>query len=813
MIKNYWTLALRNLKKNSLFSLINVLGLAVGLACCLTIFLYVKNEISYDRFHKKADRIYQVIYTTSSGIDLAQVPPPISPLMESFHPEVAASARMFRRNISVNLGKEGQGQQFEEENVFFADSAIFDIFSFDILAGDIKSFLQKNGTVWLNEDLAKKYFPSKDPLGETIYINGSNAFKIAGILKDFPSSSHLHFNMLIPWEDMYNLEKEPMAEIMKENLSKNWVISHSFNYVLLKEGYNPGSVNARFDDMVQSHAPEGLRLGQQFRLESIKDIHLLANVELQPEPLGNRQYIYIFSGIAFLTLLIACFNYINLSTAQSIKRSKEVGMRKVLGARKTQLFGQCLSESIILSLIAFLIAIGLVFIALPLLNEISNTNLSLNQLIDLRVVGGFLLIFLFTSLLGGSYPSFIISNGKALEIIKGKLRSSQSRFSLKRVLVMLQFAISIMLIAGSILIFRQLEYFKNRPLGFQTEAVINIPILSASMNNIFGGIDSELRQRLNVFSERIKDHPYVKATTISSTLPGIGTIGRYITVEGKDPNNPEIIYNLQVDYDFIQAYGLEILAGRDFSKEAGTDHMSSVIINETAIRNFEWENPENAIGKEVDLEGKKARVIGVVKDFHTTSLHNAIQPLVIDVHVPGFNTLSVIAVNGKLPETISFLEEQWMQYFPEKTFEYNFLDTEIKELYQAENRLGKIIGIFASMAIFVSCMGAYGLMMFTTQQRQKEMGIRKVLGASIFQLVALLLKEFSLLLIIGFLIGVPVTWWWGTKWLEDFSYKAAIDPVVFIFSGILCLILVWLTVSVQTFKTALCNPTTVLRDE
>lgn len=813
MLKSYWTLAIRHIQRNPLISFINISGLALGLACCLAIFLFVKDELSYDRFHEKESKIHQIIYKTSNGLNLAQVPPPIGPLMSEVHPEVEAAARMFPRNLSIAIKNNEINQQFEEEDVFFADSSIFKIFSFDVLAGNTRSFLVQPGTVWLEEKIANKYFPGRNAIGETLFINGDQPFKVAGILKDFPGNSHIHFNMLLPYEDMFNLEKDVMESAMRDNLSQNWVISHSLTYVLLKDGSNPNTVNDRFEKMVNEHAPESLRLGQSFHLLPLRDIHLTADLELEPEPLGSMQYIYIFSGIAFLTLMIACFNFINLSTAESIKRSREVGMRKVLGARNKQLFGQFLGESTILTFIAFLISIVLLYYALPYLNTLSNKNLSMDLLLNIEVAIGFLIIFLFTSFLGGSYPAFFISKMKAIQTIKGKIQLTNKRFSLRRVLVMLQFAISIMLIAGSILVYRQLNFLQNRPLGFQTEAVITIPILNNSLNNIFGGVDQELRQRLNVFSEKLKNRTGIKATTISSNVPGLGTTGRYVTVEGKDPDKPEIVFNLQVDYDFLEAYDLTLLAGRNFDKSAGTDHTSAVILNETAVRDFNWDTPENALGKMVNLEGKEARVIGVVKDFHTISLHNPIQPLMLDVHVPGFNTLSVIAENERLSETIGYIEDEWQKFFPEKSFEYSFLNSELQDLYEAEDRLGKVIGIFSGLAILVSCMGAYGLMMFTSRQRQKEVGIRRVLGASVMQIVVMLLKEFSVLLGIGFLIGIPVTWWWGTQWLEDFTYKVNINATSFVLSGLLCLLLIWITVSVQTIKTANCNPSKVLKED
>ncbi|MGK7393337.1 MAG: ABC transporter permease [Candidatus Cyclobacteriaceae bacterium M3_2C_046] len=814
MLKNYFKIAYRNLINNKVYSLINIIGLSVGMTCCLLIYLYVQDELSFDQFQLKKDQIYRLVYHSTSGMDLAQTPPPISPLLPEFFPEVETSARIYQRNVSVKVPDQDQQlSEYEEEMVLFADSTILDILTFDFISGYSDQLLKEPFTVILNQEVARKYFGQQDPLGKTILLLDNIPCKVVAIARDFPAQSHLHFNMILPYDNMYDLENDQASKHMRQNLAINWVISHSYTYVLLKEGADPDQVNAGMNDLVNTHAQERMRAGQTFSLEPLQDIHLYSRVLQNQEQQGNIRFIYLFSGVALITLLIACFNFINLSTAHSIKRAREVGMRKALGATKKWLFLQFLGESILISFLAFILAILLVSLGLPELNLLTGKQLSFSLLLDWQILLVFLLIFIITGVLGGTYPAFYMTRLNLLTTLKGKVSQKSRGFSLRKLLVTLQFASSIALIAGTIIIFKQLNYLMNKPLGFNTEEIINVPVFSNNFNFVFGGVNGPLRQRLNTFEEEMLRNADIKAITLSSVLPGISSISRMTIPEGHPEDDPIFVPTIAVDYDFLQTYDMELIAGRNFSKETGTDHINAFIVNEEAVKDFHWESADQALGKEINLEGKEGIVIGVVRDFHMSSLHEPIRPLILEINVAFFSTFSIRINTARTPQTLSLIGKQWKEFFPEKTFEYSFLRSDIDDQYNAENNLARIIGIFAFIAIFVSCLGSYGLIMFSARQREKELGVRKVLGASVFRLIRLMALEFTGLFLLGFLIAIPISYYLMDQWLTDFSFRINIDLSVFLISGLLALILIWLTISYQSIKAATINPVEMLRDE
>lgn len=827
MIKNYFTIAIRYLRRHRVFSFINIAGLGLGMACCLFIYLFVQDELSYDRFHEKADRIYQINYHAPNNNVYARIPPPISPRMTEYFPEVETSARMYTRNLSVRVPLDVQKDavnDFEEEDIFFVDSTLFDIFSFQFIAGAPTENLSDPATVIITESIAEKYFgpdwQKNNILGQTLTFIGHHPFKIVGVVKDMPTHSHWQFNMLVPYENMYTIENQEMGQFMRENLSRNWVISHSLTYILLKEGHSPATVEEKFPAFLEQHLPKDLKVGQTFSLLPLLDIHLTSDVFLQPEPTGDLEYVYIFAAIALVTLLIACFNFINLSTAQSLKRAREVGMRKVLGAQKIQLFMQFLGESLLLSFVGFILALFIVFSVLPEFNALTEKAISSDYLFNWKIIGGFLGIFIIAGLLGGSYPAFYITRMKTLSTLKGgKAETGHQKFPFRKALIVFQFAMSIALIAGAAIIFGQLRFMQNRPLGFQQEAIINIPIFSQNINNVFGGVNGEVRSRLNTFENDIITNPEISAITLSDNVPGLGVIARGTIPEGRDaeeggpPRGWLYIPTIAVDYGFLDTYKLELIAGRDFSQKAGTDHNEAFIINETAVKEFGWETPEKAIGKTINVETKEGSVIGVIKDFHYISLRQPIGALILNIDVPQFNVFSIKLITQNIENTLEFLENKWAAHFPEKTFEYSFLESDLAEIYQADRRFGKIIGIFASLAILVSCLGTYGLSLLYAQQREKEVGIRKVLGASVGHIIGLLSKGHLVLVGLASLIGIPVAYWGTHQWLENFAYRMELSAGLFVLSVGAVLLIALFTISYQTLKAALANPVHALRDE
>ena len=814
MWRNYFKIGIRNLINNKVYTLINVVGLAVGLACCLLIFLFVNDELNYDKFQQNRDRIYRVIYHATNGYDFARVPTPIQPLLKDNFPEIEKSARAYSRNLSVHVENNGVKSAYEEEDVVFADSALHDILTFNVLEGNPENFLRDPYTVVLSETARKKYFKGESALGKTIMVSGDIPLKVIGVVSDYPDQSHLSFSMILPYDDMFKVEEDKMEEIMRKNLAQNWVISHSYTYVLLKENYQASTVNDGFAALVKNNAPESLQVGQTFSLEPMNQWHLHSDAAALFKPNSDIRFIYTFSAIAIITLIIACFNFINLSTAYSTRRTREVGLRKMMGARKGQLFSQFLGEAIIISFIAFLFSLLLTGLALPQLNQITNKSMELTPV----SIGGigilvFFLLFVFTGFLGGSYPSFVLTKVNVINSLKGKTNNTVNRgFNLRKILVTLQFTLSIALIAGAILVFNQLKFMQNKALGFQTEQMIVIPVISENFNSVFGGMNGQMRQRMNTFEDEINQHSSVQASTMSSRLPGLGAVARMITWEGKENEEPIFYPSMAVDYDFANTYDLEIIAGRNFDRNAGSDHLSAYLVNETLVREFGWETPEKALGKEINLEQKIGNVIGVIKDFHFNSLREPILPLVIEVRVGFFNSLSV-RVNGNLNENIEYLEEKWNQHFPEKAFEYFFLDESIKSQYASDNSLARLIGIFAMIAIIISIMGSYGLILFSARRREKELGVRKVLGASAPRLLRLLAAEFTWLFAIGFVLAVPLAMYFTGKWLNNFTYRIAMEWWVFLLSGAIALLLIWIAISYQSIKAAMVNPVNLLRDE
>ncbi len=822
MFWNYLNITRRYLLKHKAFTVINVLGLGIGMACCLLIYVFVRDELSYDTFHPKKARLYRIVYHANNGYNYAQVPPPLAPLMQQNISGVEATARAYRRSLSVNIpdpsGK-GVTQDYEEENVFMVDSTFFQLFELEFLAGNTHENLSQTQKVIISEVLADKYFGKQwrynSPLGKTILLEGSHAYQIAAVVHDFPENSHLSFTMLLPYDDMFALMDEGRREDMRDNLSKNWVISHSHTYVLLKAGADPAAVDTGTKQLLQTYAPEPLRVGQSFTLQAVPDIYLDPDVFLNPGPVSDISYIYTFIAIALITLLIACFNYINLATAQSLKRTKEVGMRKVLGARKPQLFLQFLGESLLISFLALLLAIIIISITLPEFNSLTQKNFTMTALFTGPLLLPFLGVFLITGLLGGCYPAFYTSKIKLALILKNNapLRRGWAKLSLREGLVLIQFTMSIALIAGTVIIFQQLRYLQNQSMGFVKNAMITVPLYSENMNNVFGAGDANMRQRMNTFEDNLLQNANIEAITLSSGAPGMSVVSRMTEPEGVITEGRLFVPTMAVDYDFSETYGLKILAGRDFDIAAGSDHLDAFIVNETAIKNFNWGTPEEALGKKIELEGKTGQVIGVVQDFHYTSLHSPIGSLVMGVSVPLFNTFSIRANGKNLSETITFLEQKWKEFFPQKAFEYDLLDEQLRQAYQSEDRMGNIIGIFALLAIFVSCLGSYGLALMLAKQKEKEISIRKLLGASLMHIVSMLTKGYFVLILLASLLAVPLSYWGIKRWLENFAYRTEMNWWLFGIAIFLVLVIATFTISFQTIKAALANPVNALKDE
>lgn len=810
MLKNFFKTAIRSIQKNKAYAFINFIGLTCGLSLALLIMSYVRSEISYDQFHEKAEHLYRLKYTAPNGLELASTPPPIAPLMKEFFPGVEDAARLYGRNVSI--AKAGGEESFEEDNVFFADSSIMNMFTFSFVSGNPSRALREKFTIIITEEMATKYFGNKDPLGESLLFGGKVSFKVAGVVKAFPESSHLRFNMLVPYDNMYDMETPQVATALKNNLTINFVISHSYTYVLLKPGADPREIDNKMDDFIKKYAPPQLQVGQVFTLMPLTDIHLKSTLMAEPSATNAMSNIYIFIGVGILTLLIACVNYVNLSTAQSFTRIKEIGIRKILGSLKSQLIGQFLSESFLFCLGAIALSYLILYTMLPLLNEVTNKRLLFAEVVDAPMIIASVLLLVLITLLAGGYPAYFVTRFSSVNSIKGGANHAGSQ-SLRRALVIFQLTVGCMLLSGSLLIVKQLDFLSSRPLGFQKDQVINIPLFSNNLNGIFRQNDSTFWVRLQSYRDAIEAQAGVKHTTISSVAPGLGAMFRGTIPEGYSQEDRLFIASISVDHDFLQSYGMQLVTGRAFSRQYPSDENEAFIVNETAVKEFKWETPEKALGRTINREGKKGKVIGVIKDFNFTALTTPVSSMILDIEPDQFNTLSVKFENTNVQQTITKLKDEWNRMFPEKTFEFTFLDEQINQQYENYQNFGSIIQAFTFIAIVISCLGVYGLVLFVVQRKVKEIGVRKVLGATIINILKLIYKEFAWLLVIGFVLAIPLSYYLISNWLGNFTYRISIDVLTYIISFAIIILVVALTIGYQAIKASVANPVTSLRSE
>jgi putative ABC transport system permease protein len=811
MLKNFLRTALRTILKYKAYATINFLGLTTGFALALLIVAYVRSEVSYDRFHENADRLYRIKYVAPNGLQIASSPPPIAPVMKDFFPGVEEAGRMYARNVSISL-PDGE-HAFEENNVFFADSSIMKMFSFAFVKGNPDKALTEKFTVLLNEEMATKYFGDKDPIGETLIFSGNVSFRVAGVVKNFPENSHIRFNILVPYDNMFDLEAPVAAQNLRNNLAINFIISHSYTYVMMKPGADPTEVDKNMEAFLKKHARPNLIVGQVFTLMPVRDIHLKSTLLVEPSSTNSWTNLYIFIGVGVLTLLIACINYINLSTAQSFTRIKEIGIRKILGSMKSQLIGQFLAESFLFALVSFLFSILVFYMALPFLNFLTDKNMIFSEVMDWKLAAAGIVLVLLITLLAGGYPSYFVTQFNSINALKGSGITQHGSQFLRKALVVFQLAIACMLLSGSLLILKQLKFLNDRPLGFEREQIINVPLFSQNLNGLFRQNDSTFWNRLQTFRDAIEIQSGVKSTTLSSNAPGLGAIFRGTIPEGFTQQDNLFIANMSVDYDFFKTYGMEIVAGRSFSKEYGTDRDEGFIINESAVKQFNFGSAENALGKKMNREGKQGKVVGVIKDFHFTSLTEPVSSMVLEVSPNGYNTLSIKFENANVTSTVKTIEGEWNKMFPEKTFQYTFLDQQLNDQYSGFQNFATIIQIFAGIAILISCLGVYGLILFVVQRKVKEIGVRKVLGASVTSILQLIYKDFVVLIVVGFVIAIPVSYYFIGQWLENFTYHTTIDAVTYLISLIVVVAVVVITIGIQAVKASLANPVNSLRSE
>ena len=822
MILHHIKIAIRSLLRHKIHTLTNVLGLSLGIACCLLITLYILDELSYDRFHERSDRLYRLQYEVGfagSEFATARAPITLAPLLPEYFSEIEQVARVYPRSASIatahNQDEATDLRSFEETRVFFADSSLLEMLSFDFIHGDPATALDAPFSTVISKSIAEKYFGDLNPLGRNLILQDEHEFKITGVYEDFPGNSHIHMDVIFPYDNMYSAERGEVGEFLRENLAQNWMITHSHTYVMLRENTDYNAVNEKFEAFKEKFSDERIRDRQKFSLQPITDIRLKApDISGSPEPVNSMTIIYLFMGIAVVTLLIACINFINLSTAGYIKRATEVGIRKVLGADRGGLVRQFLGESWVITLIAMLLSLAWVALLLPTINELTLKEFTMGDLWQTELILGMGIIFLLTGLLSGSYPAFFVAGFPIVPVLKGKNPTNPAKkWNVRKVLVVAQFAASVALIVGTAALYLQVRLLTQQPLGFNQEQIVTLQLFSQNLNSLFGGVDGPMRQRMNSFEEALLKHSQIEGVTLSSEAPGRGVVRRNVIPEGKTEEDRIVVPVTSVDYDYVEVYGLTVIAGRDFDKSFGTDHTEAFMINEKALETFDWVSPDSALGKEVNREGKIGKVVGVVKDFNFENLNQEIRPLLMEVTAPVFSVFSVKILAGDVPETLTYMEETWREFFPEKVFEYAFLDEQIDSQYQSEQRLSKIIGYFSALAIFISCLGLFSLSLFMAIDRSKEVAIRKVLGASVPQLLGLLSGGFLKLIAISTVIAWPLAWWFLDKWLADYAYSIDLGWSLFLIPTLAVMLIALLTIGFQTFRTAQTHPVEALRDE
>lgn len=806
MLRSYVTLALRSLYKQAGYSLLNLSGLAVGIACFVVILLYVKDEQSFDTFHRHSKQTYRLLdfrKVDGTGEESASAPIMLGEAMKADYPnEIRASVRFFNFQAPTlalaHTPVTGEVRQFNERKLFFTDPDFFEVFDFPLSAGDERTALLEPNQVLITQEMAQKYFGDTDPLGKVLRFEDKHDLTVAGVFGDLPSNSHLDFDFLVSFSTLDN------PEVLRTRLKESWIWNPAWTYLVLNENVNPADMEAKFPEFVKSHFDKSRHDRVKLYLQPLEEIHLESKLDYEMGPNSDKAYVYVFTTIAIFILLISCFNFINLTTARSTRRAREIGMRKILGGYRTQLIGQFLSESVITSLVSLALAFPVIWLLLKVMNNFSGKNLSLNWTEQPMLLLGLLGLTMLIGLISGIYPAFFLSSYRPAQAVKGGRYVEASRgIVFRKVLVVGQFSLSVILIVGTTIALKQLDFLQKRSLGFDKEKVLLLPTLR-----------SPLMEQYASFKGRLLDNPNILSLTTVEDIPGVKhqTGGYKPKGNGEEQQFPRLV----VHDDFAKTMGIEMAAGRGFSAEFKTDPGETAIINRAMVDLLGWGSPEEAVGKSFDSE----TIVGVTENFHFTSLHRPVGPFVLTRIGDGASNMAFsaryIAVRmntENIDETLGFIQDQWFSFTPNRPFEYLFLGDLLGAQYEAEATLGRVAGAFAGLSVLIACLGLFGLASFTTERRIKEIGIRKVMGATVTRLVVMLSSSFVKLVLLSIVIASPVAYLALNSWLNDFAYRTSIGVWPFISSGAIAVLIVLITVSYQTIKAASTNPVKSLRYE
>ncbi len=807
MLLNYFKTAIRSLLRYKGFSLISIIGLAIGLASCIMIILFVTNELSYDKFNKNADQIYRAYLRYDMGskqFDSPYCPVPLAPTLKEEYAEVIQTTRLYHLNyrnkfVYVKYGD----KQYKEENFLWADSTVFDVFTIPLISGNPEKALIKSNSIILTPETAEKYFGDKNPIGKILTLQDGSLYEVTGIAEELPENSHFQFDFL--------------ASFAGDEKSRDleWYDTAVCTYLVLQENYNWKNLNKKLPELSKKYVSPIIEsaMGMSydkfiesgnyfgFFVEPLLDIHLYSEVENGLGKKGNINMVFIFSGIALLILIIASINFINLATARSSIRANEVGIRKLVGSTRLQLISQFLTESIITCIISLVLSIIFVYLLLPFMNNLLGTELVLSGLISGLILLVLFLLLIVVGILAGSYPAFLLTSFKPVEVLKGKTQSGKKGRLFRNVLVVFQFSASTALIICTIVIFNQLQFIKNKDLGFEKDQILII-------QNV-----NKLGSNQKSFKEQLKQYSNIVNATYTDCLPQMMLEVKPFQKIGEGGIENHTIITFTADHDFMDTYKFKMERGRFFDRKYSTD-TTSVLLNQAAVTALNFEDPLN---EQLLLLGRRQRkmdVIGVIKDFHTQTIHEQINPMasILMRDRPG-EFLSARIQAGRIREAIQFIENQWTKFVPEQPFEYTFFNDQFQLSYQHELQSEKIFSSFAILAIFIACLGLFGLASFTVSRRTKEIGIRKTLGATEINVVKILSGDFLKWILIANFVAVPIAWFAMNSWLQNFAFKTELSWWIFVLSGCLALIIAVLTISTQTIKAALANPANSLRYE
>lgn len=793
MFKNLFKTAIRNIFKDFGYSSLNILGLTIGIASALFLIIYIADELSYDRYHENADRIYRVASHITETDDeftwiVAQIP--FAPQVVQDYPEVEHSVRF------IDAGRElfkFEDKEFYEEDFYFADSNVFEVFTYEFIKGDSKNALIEPNTIVLTQTIAAKYFGKEDPINKTL-TNGDETYKVTGVIKDVPFYSHFRFDAL--------MSRKSLPEEMG-----SWGNFGVYTYLLLPEGLDYKEFESKIKEMYANYMSEifeRIGISIEYVLEPITDIHLKSTNPSEPEPTGSMAYVIIFGIVAMFLILIAAMNYMNLATARSTKRAREVGLRKVVGSHRGALIFQFLTESTVLTFISLVFSIILVILLLPQFNQLAGKSFDINVLYSPVVIISIIAVILVVGIFGGSYPAFYLSRFSPVSVMKGEITKGSSGSLFRKVLVVIQFTISVAMIVSTLVVYKQLNYLKTKDLGYNMNNVISLELSTR-----------EMVEKYTVIKQALLENPNVKYVGSSGARVGEGSGKVLLNVDTDDGMQQRGINLSGVDHDFVEALGITMIKGRDFQEDMPSDTLLGVIVNETMAKRLNWTEP---LGKRVELQGRngqdflKATVVGVMKDYHQTGMYNEIETLLLFYRVSNRVIYAKLS-DENVQETIRYIEKRWTEFFPDQPFEYSFLSDRFNEQFGADEKRGFIFTLFTVLAILIACLGLFGLASYTVEQRTKEIGIRKVVGASEGTVVKLISREFIILVSISILIAFPLSYYFMRDWLQQFVYRTNLGLFIFVLAGIITITITFITISFQAWKAANANPAESLRVE